>query len=161
MITRPLLPGLLTALAACAALATGCKRAPAWPPDPTPVVLGEDTCDACKMIISDIRFGAELQPRQGEAEQFDDLGCLVARHRGETLDLQGVFVRAFPTGAWIRGDRVWVLSAGDVRSPMGYGLAGFADEPSARTEAARHPGSSVASLEQTLSGRPLISKGER
>ncbi len=161
MTTRRLLFHVFAALAACSAMGTACKRAPAWPPDPAPVILGEDTCATCKMIVSDMRFGAQLLHRRGEAEQFDDLGCLVASHRGESLDLQGVFVRGFATGEWIRGDRAWVLSASDVPSPMGYGLAVFPDEASARAEAARHSASSVAPLERALSGRSLLSKGER
>ena len=147
-------------LAAYGALGAGCKRARTWPPEPVPVTLGEDACAGCKMIVSDARFGAQLIERSGKVEQFDDLGCLLQRHRRESLEPEGIFVRTWPAGAWIRGDQAWLLSARDVPSPMGYGFAAFVDEQSARAEAARHHGSSVLSFSRTLRESLLISRGE-
>lgn len=125
------------------ALASCARREEAGP---VPVHLGEDACSACRMIISDERYGAELLRPGFEPELFDDLGCLLRRVEAAAPDLKGVYVRSYRGREWIRGDRAFVVESRAIRSPMGFGLAGFADRESARAEAALHPDSKVLDL---------------
>ena len=131
----------------------GCSRRAAWPPSPAAVHLGEDACEACRMIISDEHFGAQLHVRGGEVSNYDDVGCLLMASAGRTLDPRGVFVRDYASGGWLRGDAAFVVTSPTLGSPMGYGQAAFASPQAAAGEAARHSGARVAALAELL-GRP-------
>jgi copper chaperone NosL len=132
----------------------GCgARAPAWPPEPAEVRLGEDACAGCRMIVSEARFAAEVRSRDGGTRYFDDLGCLLRAAAG--AEPTGVFVRAYEDGeSWLRGDRAFAVRAGDVASPMGFGYAAFATREAAESFAEKHPGATVASLAALLAARP-------
>lgn len=140
-------------LAALAILAAaGCREHAAWPPaEAAKVELGEDTCSTCRMIISDERYGAERFDRQGKAELFDDLGCLLERtsSAGEA-EPEAIFVRSFTDGKWIRGNGAIVVHARGVASPMGHGYVAFETMDAARTEAARWNDAEVAQLPDLL-----------
>ena len=138
----------LLTLIALGLLDPACKPKREWPPSPIEFVLGEDVCDACRMTISDGRFGAQLHSRGGaeDVERFDDLGCLLGARREKPLDLQAVFVRVYDRSAWVRGDRAWIARSTELKSPMGYGLAAFSTEEAARAEASRHADGSTSTL---------------
>lgn len=147
---RPLAAAASLALAALA-LAAGCAGDPApWPPDPAAVRLGEDECAACRMIISDDGFGAQLHHRSGRVEHFDDLGCLLYAAGTEPVDPQAVFTRAVDDAGWVRGDQAVIVRAPGIRSPMGYDLMAFADRASAEKEAARFPDAAITTLRELL-----------
>ena len=56
-----------------AVLVTACSGDP--PTGPVPIKYGRDTCDFCRMIISDPRFAAQIRGGPGhKAYKFDDLG---------------------------------------------------------------------------------------
>ncbi|MCI0605847.1 hypothetical protein L0156_22910, partial [bacterium] len=44
-------------------LLSACGNSVQWPPKPAGVHLGEDSCAACKMIISQENYGAQLHQR--------------------------------------------------------------------------------------------------
>ena len=49
--------------------------------EPKPIEYGEDQCDACKMRISDSRFGAELVTTKGKIYKYD---AMFRAHHAET-----------------------------------------------------------------------------
>lgn len=126
-----------------------CGRAPAWPPEPAQLRLGEEACAVCRMIVSDGRFATQRVARDGEVAFFDDLGCLLGRPASER-DPLGTFVRAFDREAWVPGEQGFVMRDPGLASPMGHGLAVFATREAAEAEAARHPGAVVTTLSQTI-----------
>ncbi|MCC6273926.1 MAG: hypothetical protein IT572_10720 [Deltaproteobacteria bacterium] len=140
----------LAALVLTLPLLFACRQKTAWPPQPVTVHLGEDTCSACRMIVSDPHFGAQLHSKNGKVEIFDDLGCLVEKHAGKALPTESIFVRSFKDGSWVRGDRAGILQAAGIQSPMGYGLAGFAEPGEANLESVNYPGAKTYSVEQIL-----------
>jgi len=140
-----------TAIAVWLALAAAaCSRKPSWPPAAAAVHLGEDACGSCRMIISDERFGAQLHQRGGPVVQFDDLGCLLRALPPGGVDPVAIFVRGYPGGAWLRGDRAHVVRAHGFDAPMGSELAAFATREEAAAEAARHPGAVAQPLSDLL-----------
>lgn len=42
-----------------------------------PIRYGTDSCDFCKMLIMDNRYGAEIVTTKGKVYKFDDINCLV------------------------------------------------------------------------------------
>jgi copper chaperone NosL len=72
----------LRPLAALAALALAGACAP---PGPRPIALGKENCRHCHMTIADPRFAAELVTARRMVYVFDDVGCLLAFVRQETV----------------------------------------------------------------------------
>lgn len=130
----------------------------AWPPTAARIEFGIDACVECRMIVSDERFAAQYHVRGGAPEFFDDLGCLLSRHVGSDCDPAGVFVREFAGNGWVRGDEGFVLRSGDLASPMGYGLAVYAQREPAEAERVRRSGATVVPLSTLL--REGISRPE-
>lgn len=111
------LTGMLAAL-----VIAGCTKAP------RPLVAGTDTCDFCRMTISDIRFGAELQSRTGKIHTFDAIECLASFYLDATDrdDVLGAWVTDFDGGRMVPVDSAYFLEGGRIRSPMGRSLVAFA-----------------------------------
>jgi hypothetical protein len=111
------------------------------------------------MFVSDVRFAAQRHSRGGAPEWFDDLGCLVSKHGPDGIDPQAVFVRAFDTEAWVRGNRGHVVRSAGVISPMGYGWCTYGSLERALEAAARHAGAETVPLDQILrAGAPAPSQ---
>ncbi|HSF40931.1 MAG TPA: hypothetical protein VLT87_14135 [Thermoanaerobaculia bacterium] len=137
-------------------LAAACTRAPAWPPEPAELHLGEEPCAECRMLVSEARYAAQLRTPDGAVKVFDDLGCLLTHRRGTAYDPAGVFVLTGEPASWTRGDRAHVVHSGGFASPMGYGLAAFPTREAAEAEAARHAGAAAVPLERLLrAGAPV------
>jgi len=125
---------LSSTLAALALI--GCAKAP------RPLVAGTDPCDFCRMTISDVRFGAELQSRTGKIHTFDSIECLASFYvdAAERDDVRGTWVTDFEGGGMIPVDSAVFLEGSRIRSPMGRSMVAFAGsmDPGALVE--RHGG---------------------
>ncbi len=91
------------------------------PDGPVAVHWDEDTCAECRMHVGDPRFAAQLQTRDGEVLQFDDVGCLFVYLDRVRPDVHAIYVRDSTADRWLRrGDAAFVPAR---ETPMGYGLA--------------------------------------
>ncbi|MHC4217734.1 MAG: nitrous oxide reductase accessory protein NosL [Planctomycetota bacterium] len=130
-------------LAACLCVAAaGCEDAPTIaPPD---ILLGQDVCDVCGMIISDDRFAAGLVVARDlgyETRAFDDVGCLLAyeaEHTDESVVAR--YVRDFRSRAWRDAETAVYLHSGQLHTPMAFGLAAVATKADAYALAGEYPG---------------------
>jgi copper chaperone NosL len=113
-------------LALALLLAMGCQRVP------RPLVAGVDTCDFCRMTVSDTRFGGEIQSRTGKIHAFDAIECLASFHlaASERDDVRGAWVSDFEGSRLVPVDSAVFLRGGRVNSPMGRSLVAFAPEHS-------------------------------
>jgi copper chaperone NosL len=93
-----------------------------------PLVAASDACDFCRMIVSDIRFGAEVVARTGRVYTFDSIECVASWVGSSPLasDAKGIFVADYSTGTLIPADSALYVRGGTVRSPMGREIAAFA-----------------------------------
>jgi copper chaperone NosL len=109
------------------ALLAGCGE-----PDsgPVPIAYGEDECGLCRMIISEAPFAAEARFGPDRVEKFDDVGCL-----GERL-----WKGPAPTALWVADhgtgrlhpiEAMAFVHVSDLKTPMGSGIAAFADRKEA------------------------------
>lgn len=58
-----------------AASVTACSRTPSG--GPAEITWDRDTCEYCRMVISDRAYAAQLRGPKDKVHKFDDLGCLV------------------------------------------------------------------------------------
>ena len=96
---------------------------------PEAVKLDRDVCELCRMIISDIRYAAEIRggPR-GKLVKFDDIGCAVQWMQGVT------WKDAAETEFWVmnsRDGKTWLDAriaayAPGATTPMDFGFAALA-----------------------------------
>ena len=111
-------------------LTTSCQRAP------RPLVAGVDSCDFCRMTVSDTRFGGEIQSKTGKIHAFDAIECLASFHLDATEqdDVRGAWVSDFESGRLVPVDSAVFLREGRVNSPMGRALVAFGPEHNAGLE---------------------------
>jgi copper chaperone NosL len=109
-------------MAACAA------RVPSGPPE---IRLGVDACEGCRMTISDARYAAAVSGDQdGEARvlAFDDIGCLARwESRSSGFVPRRRWVHDRTRGDWIDASAAVFARSATWATPMGSGLAAFAD----------------------------------
>ncbi len=90
---------------------------------PPNVRFGEEACAFCRMIISDERFAAAVVINTGEAQKFDDIGCLILHEAGQVRPGAAYWVRSFTGQDWLNAREATFVHSANVRSPMNHGLA--------------------------------------
>jgi copper chaperone NosL len=108
-------------------LAAGCGRPD---PGPVPIAYGEDSCDLCRMIISEASYAAEARFGPDKVEKYDDIGCLGER-LWEAPAPVALWVADHTSGRMHPAPSVALVHVKDLKTPMASGVAAFAD----RTEA--------------------------
>lgn len=138
-----ILVGLAILLASCSP-----RTGEAQPPE---INYGQDTCDACGMIISEARFAAAIVLTNGEARKFDDLAEMFVypvKHPQE--EIKAWFVHDYHSEAWIRGEAAYFVQSEAIKSPMGGGVVAFAEAAEAQAFASQ-VGGKVVSFEELRS----------
>ncbi len=130
---------LVTAVLLLAACGGGQNLAE--PPD---IRYGEDICDECSMIISEPRYAASYVTTTGEVHRFDDIGNMLAYDAKHHQDVHVYWVHDHVTAEWIKAeDAIFVLNPA-LTTPMGWGLAAFAQKAAADQFITDHGGTVVA-----------------
>jgi len=93
-----------------------CKREVSGPIE----IMQGDTCDYCKMHISDIKFAGEYILKDGRVKKFDDLGCLALSYASEKDKVKEVWVKDFETQKWLKSDSAIFVSG--FTTPMAFGF---------------------------------------
>jgi copper chaperone NosL len=127
---------------------------------PVEILYGQDSCERCKMIISEKTYSAEYLLPRGKTKKFDDIGCMIHFHyeeesKGDKILAQ--YVRDYNTGDWIDATKAYFVWSKDIITPMGHGLAAFKDEESARRLARKVDGTVFSDLDE-LNKSVLTSK---
>ncbi len=101
-------------------------------PEPKPIVYGSDQCAACRMGITDQKFGAELVTTKGKTYVFDSPECMIEFAEGGTVpkdDVHSLWVTDFlQPGTLIDARTACYLESDMIHSPMGLNVAAFRDE---------------------------------
>jgi copper chaperone NosL len=128
--------GIIALAVSAAMLLVACSQQPAEP-QPPEIIYGEDVCDLCGMIISEPRYAAASLTTSGQAHKFDDIGDMFAYHQAHAEEqVSAWFVHDYRNEAWIRGETAFYVTAAQIDSPMGHGVAAFADRAEAEAFAA-------------------------
>ncbi len=95
--------------------------------NPPEIRYGEDICEQCGMIISEARYAAAYVTTAGDARLFDDVGGMLVYDVQNQEDVHIYWVHDFNTEKWIRADTAVYVLNNDLATPMGWGLAAFAN----------------------------------
>jgi copper chaperone NosL len=133
---------LTLACAAAVALA-GCGTGDdLGPPD---IHFGQDTCHACGMIIEDDRYAAAVVTvtAAGDIERrlFDDVGEMLEAAPPAGARSVRRYARDAATRRWLDADKATFAKTRDLPTPMGSGIAAYADPAAARAAIDAHGGS--------------------
>jgi copper chaperone NosL len=118
--------GARTVFAATAMMVTACAGA-----DAHPIAYdGSESCEYCRMMITDRRYGAEIVTRSGRALKFDSIECLASFvNQGEAEGrAASMWVTDYSRpGTLISVEQARFAHGGDApSSPMGMGLRAYA-----------------------------------
>jgi len=99
------------------------------------IKLNIDSCDYCKMTISDGKFGAAFITKKGRTYKFDDIYCMKAYrvdNEDKDKDAKMFYVHDFmQSNELIPTHSSYFVYSEKVGSPMGGNLAAFKDKKSA------------------------------
>ena len=115
---------VLSMLLATAAITAFVRRSQALPSAPRAIIWDRESCQQCRMAISDPHFAAQLQEADGNILDFDDPGCLIAYAAAHHLDLgsrevHAVYFHHHREDRWLTLEQAGFAPA---PSPMGHGL---------------------------------------
>jgi copper chaperone NosL len=127
---------LLVGAAALALVGCGGSADASKPPK---IDYGHDTCERCRMIISEERQAAALVAGDGKKTLFDDTGEMIATVQENGLASgQRVWVHDYGSEAWIDGTKALFVAGPEIMTPMGTGLVAFKERSAADELAASH-----------------------
>ena len=117
----------------------GATRAQPDPAPPRPVARADDRCPACGMAVIDARFAAQARDSGGRTLVYDAIECLADHRNGHAGPVPGEgpawladrTASSAAAAVWLPAAEAVVLHHPRLRTPMGGGLAAFADVPAA------------------------------
>ncbi len=98
-----------------------------------PIQLNSDSCDFCKMTISNGQYGAELITQKGRYYKFDDVACMIHFAKSNTIvPYKAFFVSDYlMTNTLIPAEKSFFLKGGSINSPMNGNAIAFVLEKEA------------------------------
>lgn len=92
-----------------------------------PLKINSDSCDFCKMTISNGKFGAELITKKGRYYKFDDLTCMIQFAISNTVvSYQSFLVNDYlKDNTLIPAETAHFIKGGKINSPMRGNIAAF------------------------------------
>ncbi len=111
---------------------------------PEPIHFGKDACEHCKMLIMDIKFGAEIVTQKGKVFKFDDINCMVEFKREKDLqeaDIAYQLVVDFhQTKELLSAEKSFYIFSEEIRTPMASKVAAFENEETGNPYLQKFPG---------------------
>ncbi len=85
------------------------------------IVLGQDSCELCHMLIADGRFGAVIVTSTGKQLKFDGVECMIEYlDANPALATKSLWVAdALTSGSLVPAEQATYVIDGDLRAPMG------------------------------------------
>ncbi|MCO1601797.1 nitrous oxide reductase accessory protein NosL [Desulfosporosinus nitroreducens] len=119
-----------------------------------------DICPTCNMSIIDLHYAAEIVTQEGQAEKFDDIGCLVLylkKHSQEpALKESVVYVKDYNTMDWIIASEATYIKA-HINTPMNFGIVGFGSQEAAQLFGGELEDATLMNWQEVLSAKQTVS----
>lgn len=102
---------------------------------PPTLILGQQECEECRMIISEERSAAAVAFEQDGGitkHAFDDIGCLIdwlRKHGGDANRI--AYVHDYDTARWLSAADAIFIHSETLQTPMASHLAACGDEAAA------------------------------
>lgn len=113
--------------------------------EPEPIKYGHDSCEHCKMLISDHNYGAELITKKGKIFKFDSIECLADYQK--TLSNEEIHsmwvVNFYPPNELINIKNAYFLLSDNLKSPMGLYLSAFNNDVELNKIAEKYGGKEI------------------
>jgi copper chaperone NosL len=95
--------------------------------EPKPIKLNSDSCDFCKMTISNAKFASELITEKGRCYKFDDVTCMIkyAKENSNTKVKSFFVMNYLKDNQLIPVEKAFFLKGGTIRGPMGGKVIAF------------------------------------
>ena len=104
---------------------------------------GEETCDRCRMIISEKRFASAYRTSDSILRKFDDVGCAVLHRVEQAEQIKQFWAYDYEETAWLDRSQAFFVHGKDLLTPMGYGIVAVETEKEARRLAEKIKGQIV------------------
>ncbi len=104
---------------------------------------GEETCDRCRMIISEKRFAAAYRTESGVLRKFDDLGCAVLHPKEQRETVTQFWGYDYEETDWLEVKQAFLVHSSELLTPMGYGIVALTTAEKATTLAKKVNGQIV------------------
>ena len=137
---RPKLGVMITTVA----LMSACATKGDGPPE---ILVDRTACAHCSMLVSEVRYAAAYEVDGAEGRVFDDIGCLLAALGKEAKAPARFWFMDATDATWIDGGGATFVRSEEIRTPMNGGITAYRDTAAARSTAAKHSGSLVASFD--------------
>lgn len=95
---------------------------------PKEIYYGEETCERCRMIISEKLFASQYRTPDGITKYFDDLGCMLENFvENEKYGYKklSIHVVDYNSGKWTDAETSYFVSSRSVKTPMNHGILAF------------------------------------
>ncbi|HRN18528.1 MAG TPA: nitrous oxide reductase accessory protein NosL [Trueperaceae bacterium] len=119
----------VTGAATAAALVVGILLTGCSAPKPVKIVIGQDACASCNMVISDARFASQVVTKTGKAYKFDSVECMIAfltEGKVPKDQIHSAWVSDYlEPGTWLRAEDAHYLQSVHIRSPMGLNISAY------------------------------------
>lgn len=92
---------------------------------PPKILLGQDMCDNCFMIINEMKYAAAVTLRNGEEKRFDDIGCMLSYINRNIGEIKYYWVNDFISGTSISAENALFVKSKNEVTPMGGGIVAF------------------------------------
>ena len=125
--------------------------------EPPEIIYGQDVCEECGMIINEARYAASYVTTTGEVRRFDDIGGMLAHDHKMQEEVHIYWVHDRNSEAWLNAEKAtFILSRGLV-TPMGWGVAAFAQAADAEAYVADNEGvvTTFAALQEEIKSGAL------
>lgn len=104
---------------------------------------GEETCDRCRMIISERRFASAYRTNDNILRKFDDVGCALLHRVEQSEVIKQFWAYDYEETSWLDKSQVFFVHSKDLLTPMGYGIVAVKTEEHARQLAKKTSGQIV------------------
>lgn len=111
-----------------------------------PIKYNADTCNNCKMTISDEKFCAQAISTKGRAFKFDDIQCMVQFVDAQPdTKMAAYYVHSFTGGdVFLDADKAFFIKGGEIRTPMNGGMIAIPSRQEAQTLATEYDATVVS-----------------
>ena len=97
--------------------------------NPEPIAYGKDSCDFCRMVIVDNKFGCEIFTKKGRTYKFDAIEFLVnylRTKKNDTADIKSKTVTDYSNPiVTINAEKAFYLSSENIPSPMAANISAY------------------------------------